>query len=126
MKSFMLVLVSSLLLSLIASQVNAQYFSASDGATVGRIGRETALSNRQQAKSSPKSSDTLKKLLSGRYSSHVKRMNDLGMLNFDDEQLLNSQFQSSESSSSEQNRRDEINQLREYLLRHLLNDYLNN
>lgn len=124
----MLVLVSSLVLVCIAAQVNAQYFSASDGATVGRIGRETVLANRQQAKSSPKSSDTLKKLLSGRYYSHVKRMNDLGMLNFDDEQSLNSQFQSSESSSSssEQNRRDDINQLREYLLRHLLNDYLNN
>ena len=122
MKSFLLVLVSSLLLALIASQVNAQYFSASDGATVGRIGRETA--KQQQAKSSQRS-DTLRKLLSGRYFSHVKRMNDLGMLNFDDESSLSSQIQSSESSG-EQNRRDEINQLREYLLRHLLNDYLNN
>lgn len=124
MKSFLLVLVSTLLLSWIASEANAQYFSASDGATVGRIGRRSDPSTSQHhVKSSQQASETLKKILSnGRYSSHAKRSNDLGLLNFDDESSL--AVQPSDSESEQIHLRED--RLKEYLLKFLISEYLNN
>lgn len=105
-----LVLIGSLVfiwLVFAAQTSNAQYFSVSDGGTVGRIGRRSDPS-------------TLKKILSHRVND--KRVNDLGKLSLSDDEEQGKILH----HSNEANKEDIDRYYREYLLRLLVNEYLNN
>lgn len=145
MKNYQFIVVCSIILW-ISIETNGQYFSASEGVTVGRIGRRSSyLSNLFKEKSeNPASSSsqnqnnladmtmavsdpakfsenarhTLRTFLS-RF--HAKRLNDLGLIGFANKGDL-------QNEQEFENRRlqEDETAMREYLIRYLVNDYLNN